>query len=338
MIVTEHVPLRTLTTFKSGGDARIVVVCTSEQDVRDAVALAKEKRLPWYVLGEGSNVLPADEGYAGVVIVMRMRGVSYAKEGGRVVVTAEAGESWDSLVTDVTGRGLWGCENLAGIPGTVGAAPVQNIGAYGAELSHILLFVDVLNTETGAVERLSKEECTLSYRDSRFKHEFHLVITRAAFTLSEDPTPRITYGDLLKAQEEGVDLSTPSAIAKEVRRIRHGKFPDLTKYGTAGSFFKNPVLTPEVYASLVATHGSIPQFPHPRGIKIPLAFVLDKILSLRGYRKGRAWLFGAQPLVLVLDEGGSSTEIEALAQEIEEKVRDAVGLVIEREVRTMPSH
>jgi UDP-N-acetylmuramate dehydrogenase len=122
-----------------------------------------------------------------------------------------------------------------------------------------------------------------------------------------------------------------------VRAIRKNKFPDLNEFGTAGSFFKNPVLTPAAYEVLVQTYGEVPQFPNPHGIKVPLAFILDRVLQMRGFRLGNAWLFGAQPLVLVLDKGGRSSEVESLAREVEQRVYDATGISIEREVRTMPT-
>lgn len=331
-----HVPLSELTTLKVGGEALALVRAGSEQDIIDAVALARSRALPFYALGEGSNVLARDGGYAGVVIRVEIPGLEFLEDGSETLVTAGAGVSWDALVRAAAERGLWGIENLAGIPGTVGAAPVQNIGAYGAELAQTLRYVDAYDAAAGAMARLPVAECALGYRDSRFKHEKNLIITSVTLALRADGAPRIEYGDLLKAKEEGADLSTPGAIGDAVRAIRAKKFPDLAQFGTAGSFFKNPVLTPAAYAALSAIHGTVPKFPNPSGIKVPLAFILDKVLGLRGYRKGNAWLFGAQPLVLVLDRGGRAEEIEALAQEVEQRVHDATGITIEREVRSMP--
>ena len=336
MDVREAVPLSSLTTLKVGGPASIVVTCESVADIQAALALSRERGLPFYVLGSGSNVLAPDEGYKGVIILIRTEGVTFTEEGSGVVVTAAAGVSWDALVTIVAERGLWGVENLAGIPGTVGAAPIQNIGAYGAELAGTLQYVDVLDAVTGEAKRLSKEECTLGYRDSRFKHEPTLVVTSVTLLLSKEGTPKIEYKDLLALQAKGVDLSTPVAIGTAVREVRKGKFPDLATTGTAGSFFKNPILMPEQYEALKGRFGDIPSFPNPNGVKIPLAFVLDRVLSLRGYRMGPAWLFGSQPLVLALEPGGTASDVESLAQHVEANVQDAIGVSIEREVRSMP--
>lgn len=336
MIIEENVPLGTLTTLKVGGAAHAVITVTTVEEVREAIRYAKEQSLPYYVLGEGSNVLAQDEGYAGVIIRMKIEGIDYEPEDDKTLVHVGAGVIWDTLVRDVANSGLWGFENLAGIPGTVGAAPVQNIGAYGADISETLVAVDVYDAAKEEMVRMDATECLLGYRDSRFKHDPNLIITRVSFRLSRTGTPRIEYGDLLKAKERGADLSSPETIGAEVRSIRSGKFPDLRLFGTAGSFFKNPILSEEVYETLSQKYGAIPRFPNPHGVKIPLAFVLDKVLNMRGYRKGNAWLFGAQPLVLVLDLDGTSNDIEMLAQEVEQRVADATGITIEREVRVMP--
>ena len=276
-------------------------------------------------------MLPEDRGYEGLIIRVVLPGMKVEDN----QLSAAAGVSWDTVVTEAANHNLWGIENLAGIPGSMGAAPIQNIGAYGTEIRDVLKEVRVLNATTLQEERLTNAECEFSYRDSVFKRNPHLIVTNVTLELSKEPSPNITYGDLLKAKEDGKDLSTPEAIGKVVREIRSHKFPDLKEYGTAGSFFKNPILTKEKYEELVRTYGPIPQFPNPNGIKIPLAFVLDKVLALRGYRSGNAFLFGAQPLVLVLNRNGRAEEVEHLAKEIEEKVFSTTNITIEREVRTL---
>ncbi len=334
MTVDERVPLSSITTFKSGGLASRVIHIQSVDDLAEARELLGTQ--PFYPLGEGSNVLPSDDGYDGTILKFEIPGIEFEEAGDETRVICGAGVSWDALVTVAAERNLWGIENLAGIPGTVGAAPVQNIGAYGAELSHVLRSVDVYDMRDGSRTTLPASECGLAYRDSRFKHEKHLVIVRVTLALSKVGTPRIEYGDLLRARDAGQDLSSPAAIGAVVRSIRAGKFPDLSVFGTAGSFFKNPILTEEKYAELSLRYGTLPRFPNPSGVKVPLAFLLDKALTLRGFRMGNAHLFGAQPLVLVLDPGGTSSEIETLAREVESRVYDATGIRIEREVRSLP--
>lgn len=336
MITKQHVKLSSLTTFRVGGEAQVVATCAGVEEVHEALAYAREQHLRFYVLGEGSNVLASDAGYTGLIIRIDIPGLTFEEEEENVNVRVGAGVSWDELVEETAKRGLWGVENLAGIPGLVGAAPVQNIGAYGAELKDTLKSVEVIDAKTGKEMRLTSEECKLSYRDSTFKHNSSLIITSVTLTLQKQGLPRIEYGDLLRAKEAGIDLSTPLAISVAVRQIRSGKFPDRTRFGTAGSFFKNPILTKETYDALCSKYGPIPQFPNPKGVKIPLAFILDKVLGLRGYRKGAAWLFGAQPLVLVLDEGGTARDVDSLAREIEVRVKEETNIIIEREVRSMP--
>lgn len=331
----ERVSLASLTTFKAGGPARILAHVKSIEDLKDALTLAQREGLPFYPLGEGSNVLPPDDGYEGVILRVEFPGMEFVDDGDVTLLIAGAGVHWDDAVKAAAERSLWGIENLAGIPGTIGAAPVQNIGAYGAELSQVLREVQAYDAKEGSVVHIPVNECGLGYRDSRFKHEPNLLITKVTLALSRTPAPRITYGDLLAAKERGEDMSTPAAIGAVVRAIRSKKFPDLAVAGTAGSFFKNPVLSQQAYDELSARHGVVPQFPNPDGIKVPLAFVLDKVLALRGFRMGNAHLFGAQPLVLVLDAGGTAQEVEALAQEVEKRVHDATGIRIEREVRTL---
>lgn len=332
MTVRERVPLKELTTLRAGGPARFVASCETDDHVRTALEFAKEQNLPTYVLGEGSNVLAADTGYDGVIVQPVMRGIEYRKDG---LVVIGAGVSWDTFVKDAASRGLWGIENLAGIPGSVGAAPVQNIGAYGAEVASGIAYVEAIRKDTGELVRLSNEECAFGYRDSCFKRDANLVIVRVAFHLRTSGAPDLSYADVAKVKDAGADLSTPETVGEAVRAIRAKKFPDLALHGTAGSFFKNPIVTEEVYARLAEEHTGLPRYAADEGVKIPLAFILDRVLNLRGYRKGNAWLYDAQPLVLVLDEGGSAEEVDALAEDVAARVFAATDIHIEREVRCM---
>lgn len=338
MELQESVPLRTLTTLKVGGPARYVFTITSVADLDRALAFTREHGLPFVVLGEGSNVLPAEEGYEGVLLRMQIPGITFHDVDDAVLVTAGAGVSWDALVRACAERSLWGIENLAGIPGTVGAAPVQNIGAYGMELESAFVSAEVYDAITHGVQTFTKEDSQFAYRDSRYKQEPHLIITEVTLRLTTTGTPRIGYADLTAAQERGEDMSTPAALGETVRKVRALKFPDLAEYGTAGSFFKNPILSPEQFAELTKRYGAVPSFPNPKGTKVPLAFILDRVLSLRGYRKGPTFLFGNQPLVLVADTGATAHDVDALAKEIETRVLEATDISIEREVRTLNAH
>lgn len=336
MILREQVPLSSLTTLRVGGSARYVAPCTSEAEVRVALAFARAEHLPWRVLGQGSNVLAADNGFAGVLLQMLVPGVSSEERGDKVVITAGAGVPWDELVEEAARRGLWGLENLAGIPGTVGAAPVQNIGAYGSEVKDTLTEVRALDTDTGEIREFSSETCAFGYRDSLFKREPKYVILSVSFVLSRTGSASLGYKDLQAAKERGADLATPAAVGKEVRAIRARKFPDLGTHGTAGSFFKNPTITHAAYEELTAKYPAMPGFKSDEGVKVPLAFVLDKVLGLRGHRVGHVWLYSEQPLVLVADSGARAQDIDVFANDIAARVYAATGIRIEREVRAFP--
>ena len=332
MVVRENISLSVLTTFRIGGAARYVVECMNVDDVREAVQFARGKGLPFVPLGEGSNLLAPDDGYSGVIIHMRMPEIEISEDG---LARFGAGVIWDQAVRQASMRGLWGIENLAGIPGTIGASPVQNIGAYGAELADTLVSVEVLDAETGSVHTFDKESCAFGYRESRFKREPNLIITSVTLALQKDGTPRTSYKDLAALAAEGTPLTTPGEIADAVRKVRAQKFPDLREFGTAGSFFKNPFVTQEVYASLKERYAEMPGFESVSGVKIPLAWILDHALSLRGYSGTNTKLFERQPLVLVAESGARAADVDALAADVTKKVFDATGITIEREVRSL---
>jgi UDP-N-acetylmuramate dehydrogenase len=344
MTLTEHLSLAKLTTFKVGGSVRVVADCFNEQDVQAAVAYARDCGLSWYVLGGGSNVLADDGGYDGMIIRPLLSELTFDmnNDSPECIVTVGAGVKWDTLVEEGTARELWGLENLAGIPGSVGGAPVQNIGAYGADVSDTLLFVDALNTKTNEVQRFTNEECAFNYRDSRFKHDASLIILRVAFTLTKNGSPRTNYADLTTRVAQGTVLDTPHVIANTVREIRARKFPDLAVEGTAGSFFKNPIIDTACYEELKSRFPELPGFvvegSVPPRIKVSLAWILDHVLHLKGFSQGAgARLYENQPIVLAAQVGTTSASINALAREVEEQVYTATGITIEREVRSLPA-
>jgi UDP-N-acetylmuramate dehydrogenase len=335
MRTEENVPLAKLTTLRVGGRARYVCTVSSVEEVADAVLFAREHELPFRVLGGGSNVLANDTGFSGIIIRMNIPGISYIEDGTDTLVRVGAGVVWDALVDSVALRGLWGLENLAGIPGTVGASPVQNIGAYGADVSAIFESALVFNSQSMNLSVYTKDDCLFGYRDSAFKHNRDLIICEVTFRLSRLGAPQLGYSDVAQLVRDGVDMSTPERIGAAVRDVRAKKFPDMRTHGTAGSFFKNPIVSREVFAKLSASYGAIPSFPAVNGIKIPLAFILDRALNLKGFRSGTVSLFGNQPLVIVADVGSTAHDVDAFARDVEKKVFDATGIVIEREVQSL---
>lgn len=336
MTILENVPLSLHTTLRIGGKARFFVSVETKEDLHSAISFARERSLPFAPLGEGSNVLARDEGFEGVVLKMAMKGIEVTDGEGDVVVTAMAGERWDDVVAFSVESGWWGVENLSGIPGLLGAAPIQNIGAYGSEIKDVLSFVDVLDSARGEEKRLTSEECEFSYRHSIFKTEKgkDFIVTRVGLRLRKEAVPNISYKDL----EEKFAHREPSL--KEMRQailsIRARKFPDLAVAGTAGSFFKNPIVPEERAAALLKSFPQLPHFPSRGGVKLSLAWILDHICGLRGTRGRKVGLFENQPLVLVTERGATQKEVEIFAEDIARIVKEKTGIVIEREVVSLP--
>ncbi len=339
MKITESVSLASLTTLKVGGSARYVATCSSVEDIKTAIMFAHDRGLSWYVIGGGSNLLAPDAGYDGVIIRLvsdsSKESIFFEEEGEQVRVIANADVEWDSFVTTCVEEGLWGIENLAGIPGTVGASPVQNIGAYGMEVADTLEWVEVFDTETLEIRILKKDACGFGYRESMFKHTKSLIITRVAFLLSHISAPKISYVDISSRIAQGVVVNSSSEIATLVRAIRSEKFPNLKEYGTAGSFFKNPIITKELYEKIQETYPELPGYEAPEGIKVSLAWILDKVLHLKGYSEGPIRLFEKQPLVLVTEGGATGNSVDEFANKIAEKVLGATNIRIEREVQKL---
>jgi UDP-N-acetylmuramate dehydrogenase len=332
-VVKEHVLLAPHTTLGVGGAARFFADCTSEAELHKALAYAREHTLPIAILGGGSNTLVPDAEFEGLVIKVSVRGLAFEEDGGSVIAVAGAGVSWDELVVAATGRGLWGIENLAAIPGTVGGAVVQNIGAYGAELSQTFVWAEAV-TLAGGTARTLRADAEFAYRTSIFKKCRDLLITRVALRLSRSGVPQLSYPDLVKAAERNEPLSTPQEIADVVRRIRSAKFPH--NESTAGSFFKNPIVSSAVGEKLKAQFPGLPLNSVGDGrVKVPLAWILDQALGLKGFAVGSARLFERQPLVLVVQKGGTARDVDALADMVRERVKEATSLTIEREVETM---
>lgn len=332
----EHVSLAPLTTLRIGGEARFLITVHTEQDIDEAIEFARQRSAPLVVIGEGSNLLIPDAGFEGVVLRCAVRGITFADEGDTVLVTAGAGELWEDLIDAVAKRGLFGIENLAGIPGSVGGAAVQNIGAYGAEFSETFVSADTIDRATGARRSIGASEASFGYRTSVFKKDRSHLITRVVLRLRHAGPPNLSYADLARAKEGGIPLATSEDVVRAVRAIRARKFPDPSHEGSAGSFFKNPVITPEAAATLVARYPGLPTFPQPDGsVKVSLAWILDHVLSLKGFTQGHVRLYEKQPLVIVAEQGAKASEVDAIAQLVMERVQKETGIILEREVETL---
>ena len=346
----ENISLAEYTTFKIGGPARFFCIVKSEDELIEAVKFARSRKLvdapnssgandlPILILGGGSNMLVSDAGFNGLVIKMEYKGIDILEDG--VTVSACAGESWDSLVEYSVQKGLYGLENLSAIPGTVGAAPVQNIGAYGAEVSDNLVFMRVLDLKDMKAYLFSKEDCRFGYRDSIFKRERgRYVILVVAFKLSKGGVLKMDYKDVREyLNTHGMTSPSLVDLRKAIIDIRTAKLPDWKKWGTAGSFFKNPNVSVAQFDELKAKYPGLPGYPEDDGtVKVSLGWILDKVCDARGLTfdtagGGKVGTYGKQALVLVAQAGAKAEDVLALSRELMHRVKDKTGIVIEAEV------
>jgi UDP-N-acetylmuramate dehydrogenase len=266
---------------------------------------------------------------------MNITGITYEDHGDTITVVAGAGETWDTFVENTITHGAFGLENLSGIPGTVGASPIQNIGAYGVEVKNTIAWVEVFDKKTLERKQLKADECEFGYRESIFKKPEgkSYVVTKVAFTLSKTFQPNVAYKDLNLFFG---DVSPNSAleVRNAVLSVRARKMPNLSECGTAGSFFKNPIISEEKSLLLKEQYPDIPVFSDGTGLfKIPIAWILDNVLHLNGFREGNVSCFKSQPLVVCAHSGATAHEVDEFAKKIESQVYDATGIVLEREVQ-----
>lgn len=336
--VQENVTLAPYTTFHIGGPAEHFVIVTTIDELKEAVQFAKEHSLPITVMSGGSNMLIGDTGIPGLTIKVAIGGYAFEPNGQyEATLRANAGATLDDVVSECVNQGYWGLENLSGIPGSIGATPIQNVGAYGVEVKSRITEVVALNQDTLEPRTFSNEECAFGYRMSFFKTDAgsRYIITSVALSVSKIPTPHLQYADLRRAFSDSDP--TLRQIREEVIRIRSRKFPDWRIVGTAGSFFKNPRISVERYEALKKTHPDAPGFEDGAGtMKVPLGWIIDKLLNLRGARTGAVGTYENQSLVLVNWGGATADDVERFATFIETKVREATGIDIEREVRRYP--
>lgn len=332
---SNKVRLSEKTTLRVGGEAEYFFELNKEVDLEKISEFLEEKKVPFLCLGGGSNLLFSDAGFSGLVIKNNLLGRTYEavdENSERLIVGA--GEVFDEVIAEAVEKGLWGLENLSAIPGSSGATPVQNVGAYGVEVAKVIDYVEVFHIKEKVRKRFSNEDCQFGYRDSFFKTEKgrEYIILRVAFLLKKKGEAKIDYADL-----KNIFLENKNPTLKEVReavmKIRAGKFPDLKVVGTAGSFFKNPVVFGAESEAFRTKNPDLPTYPTPDGkIKLSLGFILDKICHLKGYRKGNVALFEKQALVLVNYGQENADEIKAFVEEIKEIVFLKTGIKIEPEV------
>ncbi|MBU2977494.1 UDP-N-acetylmuramate dehydrogenase [Alteromonas sp. C1M14] len=285
-----------------------------------------------YLLGGGSNTLFLED-FEGQVFINTLKGISYRETKNSHIIKVASGENWHELVTRFLAEGWHGLENLALIPGSVGAAPIQNIGAYGVEAGNFIAAVEYRDIQTGETNERMGSECLFGYRDSIFKSALagHILITHVTFELPKKYQPITTYGDLAK-------LTDPSAneIYNTVINIRRSKLPDPDTLGNAGSFFKNPVLLASHYQDLKNEFGAVPGFSAGNGVKVPAAWFIDQC-GFKGKTIGGVRCHPDQPLVLTNANNASGDDVISMAQLIMQTVNERYAVPLEPEVRLVGS-
>ena len=329
VIATDH-SLQAYNTFGIAARASHYVRVTSVEVLRAALADARLAAMPRLVLGGGSNIVLTGD-FHGLVLHMAIEGKAVLADG---LLRAGAGESWHGLVEYALGQGLGGLENLALIPGTVGASPIQNIGAYGVELKDVFHGATVFDSASGQLRTMTAADCRFAYRDSIFKQPdgAGLIVVDVTFALPAAWTPTLGYAELAKAVgDAGLVEPTPRQIADLVIAIRRRKLPDPALIGNAGSFFKNPVVSASRCAAILADHPGLVHHAQADGSeKLAAGWLIDQC-GWKGRSMGAAGVYPKQALVLVNQGGATGADVVALARAIEADVADKYGVSLETE-------
>lgn len=323
--------LKSFNSFSLPVFATEVAIIENSSELLSAWQRANQSGLPILILGEGSNVLFLDD-FHGIVLINRLKGIEIKETASEWMLHVGAGENWHHLVEYTQERQISGLENLALIPGCVGSAPIQNIGAYGVELKKVCAYVDMLNLRTGETARLSAEECQFGYRDSVFKHEYQdgFAIIAVGFRLSKEWKPVLEYGDLTRLDPSAV---TAKQVFDAVCQMRRSKLPDPAVMGNAGSFFKNPVIHAAIAEHILANYPNAPHYPQPNGeVKLAAGWLIDQC-GLKGHQIGQAAVHDKQALVLVNKGEATSCDLVNLARYVRNKVAEQFDVWLEPEVR-----
>jgi UDP-N-acetylmuramate dehydrogenase len=339
--IQQHISLAPFTTLRIGGPARFFAEIRTEAQLLEAVSFARDQSLPLFVLGGGSNLLVSDSGFDGLVLHIALdRPVTSSRDQDSLLYTVPAGVEWDPFVLSICKQGISGIECLAGIPGTVGGTPVQNVGAYGQEVAETIAHVHAFDLETTSFVTLANAECGFAYRRSLFNttHRGRYIVTGVIFRFDPARKPHLTYADLTR--HFGQTQPTPLEVYHAVREIRHGKGmlivegePDSR---SAGSFFKNPIVIPETLAHVASAldlaPDKIPHWPAEGDrIKLPAAWLLERAGFSKGYAMGNAGISSRHTLALINRGNATAAEIFALRSAIQHKVKNLFGIDLEQE-------
>src|SRR5690348_5113561 len=343
-MIQKNIPLAPLTTFGVGGPARYFVEARSESELREGLEFAAAKHLSVFVLGGGSNLVIADEGWPGLVLKIALMGVEFSVQGGEAIVHAGAGESWDGLVAHSVERNCAGLECMSGIPGTVGGTPVQNVGAYGQEVSQTITSVCALEIGTGKVIQVSNERCKFAYRTSVFNtsDSGRWIVLGVEYRLKSNGEPTLEYAELRKFFAAAASEPTLQQVRDAIRQIRQSKamllLPGDEDCRSAGSFFKNPLVSAseakriEALAQLRVPTKVLPRYPgRDSTVKLSAAWRVEQAGFSKGYSRGPVGISRKHALAIVNRGGATARDIIALKNEIEQKVFEVWGVRLEPE-------
>jgi UDP-N-acetylmuramate dehydrogenase len=336
--IQHNVSLSAYNTFGIHAHARFFSVIQSVHELQHLLNNPTYREVPKYILGGGSNVLFTED-YAGLILKNELKGIkSIAEDQDHVWMQAGAGENWHGFVEHCIGKSYGGVENLSLIPGTVGAAPMQNIGAYGVELKEVFHELEALNLKTAKIECFSNEQCRFAYRESIFKntHRDQYIILNVTLKLHKKPEFNVSYHALQEVLKTETKDLTLKKVSDAVIQIRQSKLPDPKFIGNAGSFFKNPVISKKLFEELYLQFPTMPHFAQEQAteIKIPAAWLIEQC-GWKGKRVGNVGVHDKQALILVNHGGGAGRDILDLAHRIQESVRQKFSISLSPEVNIL---
>jgi UDP-N-acetylmuramate dehydrogenase len=340
--ISENILLNKFTTIKLGGNAKFFCECDTEKDIIECLDFAKSNNLKIHILGGGSNTIFSDKGFDGLVIKIGLMGINIHNDfKDNIIIKSSAGEQWDDFIIFCIENNLTGVECLSGIPGSVGATPIQNVGAYGQEVKDTIIFVKAIDRETYKPTMFSNEDCLFGYRTSRFKtiDKGKYIVTEVMFKLKKDSKPEIKYPELEKyIRTKGEENITVNLVRDAVMELRRKKAMVVDEYEpdsvSCGSFFVNPVLSDNEFENMCVKSGieksEIPHYKSGAGFKLSAAWLIENAGFEKGYTKNGAGISNKHSLALV-NRGGTAKDLLGLAEEIQTKVFDKFGIVLVKE-------
>lgn len=338
IVIKTNVKLSDYSTFKIGALAKFFVIVTSEKELEMALKWARKKRKKVFILGGGSNTLFSDRNFSGLVIKNEIKGMEVVGENeNNVIIKSYSGEIWSKLVNFTIERNLYGLENTFYIPGTVGAAPIQNIGAYGMEIKDSFYNLAAIEIKTGKIKYFNLKDCDFSYRHSIFKGKLkgQYFILWVEFKLSKTKKINLSYPGIKNVLiEKNIEDPTLKQISEIIFKIREEKLPNPAVLANVGSFFKNPIITRDTFEILKEKFSDIKYFQEENGIKIPAAWLIEQC-GLKGKRLGPVGVYEKQALIIVNYGGAKQRDVLNLVKMIKNEVKNKFNINLETEVNIL---